>query len=81
MRDRGGRPVALGNQGRVHQLLAAYALVKIERVYATVFENILGEKVSTKPVVTLNSRPGSRTDLCLPCEARAATGAEPEGKR
>lgn len=48
--DRRGRPWVLGNQGRVHQLLAGHALVKIEMVYGTVFENILGEKVSTKPV-------------------------------
>jgi hypothetical protein len=48
--DRRGRPWALGNQGRVHQLLAAHALVPIEKLYGSVFENILGEKVSTRPV-------------------------------
>jgi len=46
---RGGRWV-LGNQGKVSQILAAHALVKIEKVYGTVFENVLGEKISTKPV-------------------------------
>ena len=46
---RGGRHV-LGNQGRVHQIMAGHAMVKIERVYGTIFENILGEKISTKPV-------------------------------
>ncbi len=46
----GGRRVAVNNQAVMDQLLAAHALVKIERVYGTVFENILGEKVSTKPV-------------------------------
>lgn len=34
----------------VHQLMAAHAMVTIEKIYGTVFENILGEKVSTKPV-------------------------------
>jgi hypothetical protein len=48
--DRAGRRWILGNQGRVHQLMAAYSMGKIERIYGTVFENILGEKVSTKPV-------------------------------
>src|SRR5262249_34491985 len=48
--DRRGRPWALGNQGRVHQLLAAHALTKIETLYGSVFEGILGERVSTKPV-------------------------------
>jgi len=46
---KGGR-VAVNNQTLVHQLMAAHALVPIERVYGTVFENILGEKISTKPV-------------------------------
>ena len=30
--------------------MAAHAMVTIEKIYGTVFENILGEKVSTKPV-------------------------------
>jgi hypothetical protein len=46
---RGGRWV-LDNQGKVSQILAGHAMVKIERVYGTVFENVLGEKISTKPV-------------------------------
>jgi hypothetical protein len=50
IRDRRGRPWVLGNQGRVHMLLAAHALVKIEKLYGSVFENILGEKVTTRPV-------------------------------
>ena len=53
--DRSARAAAgaaISNQGRVHQILAGHAMVKIERVYGTVFENILGEKISTKPVET-----------------------------
>ncbi len=48
--DRKGGRWALGNQGRVHMLMAAYSMDKIENVYGTIFENILGEKISTKPV-------------------------------
>jgi hypothetical protein len=48
--DRRGRRWVLGNQGRVHQLLAAHSLAKIETVYGSVFEGILDEKVSTRPV-------------------------------
>jgi hypothetical protein len=48
--DKRGRRWGLSNQGRVHHLLAAHGLVKIETVYGTVFEGILGEKVSTRPV-------------------------------
>lgn len=46
----GGKRVVVTNQSLVHQVMAAHALVPIERVYGTVFENILGEKISTKPV-------------------------------
>jgi len=70
-KDKAGRGWVLGNQGRVHQLMAAYSMVKIEKVYATVFQNILGEQVSTQPVITLNSREESRKSICLTCESRA----------
>lgn len=49
--DRGGRRWVLGNQGQVHMLLAAHSMQRIEVLYGSVFEGILGEKVSTKPVV------------------------------
>jgi hypothetical protein len=48
--DRKGGRWVLPNQGKVSQLLAGHAMAKIETVYGTVFENILGEKISTKPV-------------------------------
>jgi hypothetical protein len=41
----------LAPQGKVHLLLAAYPLVKIERIYQSVFKNILNEEVSTSPVI------------------------------
>ena len=44
------RPAGGRATRRVHQLMAAHSMVKIETVYGTVFENILGEKISTKPV-------------------------------
>jgi hypothetical protein len=59
--DRGGRRWALGNQGRVHQLLAAHALAKIDTIYGSVFEGILGERVSTKPVDIVTPFPWVRT--------------------
>ncbi len=55
--DRKGGRWNLGNQGRVHQLMAAHCLVKIEKLYGTVFENILGEKISTKPVEVVTPFP------------------------
>jgi hypothetical protein len=53
---RGGRWV-LGNQGRVHMLLAGHCMNKIETLYATIFEDILGEKISTKPVEVVTPFP------------------------
>ncbi len=53
---RGGRWV-LGNQGRVHMLMAAHSMNKIETLYATIFENILNEKISTKPVEVVTPFP------------------------
>lgn len=47
---KGGRRVVVTNDSLVHQIMAAHCLIPIERVYGTVFENILGEKISTKPV-------------------------------
>ena len=43
-------PWQLGNQGRVHLLMSAHAMGRIETLYGTVFQDILGEKISTKPV-------------------------------
>jgi hypothetical protein len=55
--DRHGRRVALNNQGRVNILLAAHCMAKIEKVYASVFEGILGERVTTQPVQVDNPFP------------------------
>jgi hypothetical protein len=47
----------LTNAGKVHQLLAAHAMMKIEDLYGAIFEGILGEKVTTRPVQTDNPFP------------------------
>jgi hypothetical protein len=60
--DKGGRRWQLGNQGRVHHLFAAHALVKIESVYGSIFEGILGEKVSTKPVEIVHPFPWVKSE-------------------
>jgi hypothetical protein len=53
--DRGGAR-RLDNQGRVHLLLAAAPLPRIDQVYRVVFEKILNEKISTSPVIELARR-------------------------
>jgi len=55
--DRRGRRWVLGNQGRVHMLMAAHCLNKIETLYASIFEGILGEKITTKPVEVVTPFP------------------------
>jgi hypothetical protein len=55
--DRKGRGWVLGTQGRVHVLMAAHSMAKIDRVYASVFEGILGERISTLPVEVVDPFP------------------------
>ncbi len=55
-----GRRWVLSNQGRVHMLLAAHSMKKIETLYGSIFEGILGEKVSTKPVIVTTPFPWVR---------------------
>ena len=67
--------VRLGTGWQVHQLMAAHSLRKIEKLYATVFQNILGERVSTDPVVTLDTRSDSKKSICLHCSSMKALKA------
>jgi hypothetical protein len=57
LKDGKGRGWVLGNQGRVHMLMAGHSMVKIENVYGSIFEGILGEKISTKPVEVVTPFP------------------------
>jgi hypothetical protein len=45
----------LDKQGRVHLLLAAFPLVKIDQAYKVVYNKIVGEQVSTSPVAEGNA--------------------------
>jgi hypothetical protein len=55
--DRKGGRWALPNQGRVEVLMAAHSMAKIDKVYGSIFEGILGEKISTKPVEVVTPFP------------------------
>jgi hypothetical protein len=55
--DKKNRTWVLGTQGRVHVLMAAHSMTPIDRVYASVFEGILGERISTQPVEIINPFP------------------------
>lgn len=65
--DRKGCRWGLGLQGRVHQLMAAHALVKIERLYPTLF-SIAGDRVLPGPCKTVLPRDPERRRICLGCE-------------
>jgi len=60
--DRRGRGWVLTPTGQVHQLMAAHSMAKIETIYASIFEGILGEKVSTKPVEVVTPFPWANRD-------------------
>ncbi len=55
--DRKGGRVWLNNQGRVHHLMTAHSMAKIEKIYGSIFEGILGERISTKPVEVVTPFP------------------------
>ena len=42
--------LSMSHQDKVHLILVAAPLAKVDQVYHTVFERILNEKISTKPV-------------------------------
>ncbi len=65
VRDRRGQQWALSNLGRGHMLMAAHSMKKIETVYGSVFEGILGERVSTKPIVITNPFPWYARDAAI----------------
>jgi hypothetical protein len=53
--DSGAAGKALDNQGKVHLLLSAAPLARIDKVYKLVFEKILNEKITTAPVIEAGS--------------------------
>jgi hypothetical protein len=59
--DKKGKQWVLGNQGRVHLLMAAHGMAKIETIYGSVFEGILGERITTRPVEIVNPFPNVKT--------------------
>ena len=73
LRDRKGRGWRLGNQARADMLLAGHALVKIEKVYGAVFEGILGERISTKPVQVDTPFPWVNRPKVRPRQPRGAS--------
>jgi hypothetical protein len=76
MPGRGRKVYALSNAGRVHALLAAHAMARIERLYGTVFESILGERITTQPVVAIGALPGRTGEVCLHCQSKVGAARD-----
>lgn len=68
-KDRRQRGFNLGNPGRVHALLSAHAMARIDQLYGTVFEQILGERITTQPVTAIGATPGKKGEVCLHCQS------------
>jgi hypothetical protein len=66
VKDAKGRSWSLDNQGRVHLLLAAHGMAKIEVVYGSIFEGILGERITTQPVEVVDPFPGRGKTKIVP---------------
>lgn len=66
LKDRQGKGWALGTQGRVHHLLAAHGMAKIEMIYGSVFEGILNERITTRPVEVVDPFPGRNKSKVTP---------------
>ncbi len=60
----------LNQQERINMLLAAYPLVNLDQAYRVVYERIVGEKVSTRPVAEGNAGPDAEASLPLAAKAR-----------
>jgi len=67
--DRNGGRWQLGNQGRVELLLSAHCMNKIETLYGTVFQDILGEQISTKPVEIVDIFDSENRTVTVYCSA------------
>jgi len=70
-RDRKGGRWALSNQGRVHHLMAAHSMVKLEKIYGSIFQGILGEQISTKPVEVVPPFPWVRRGGIAPAGGKS----------
>jgi len=66
--DRQGRCWSMNAQARIHQVLAAHALVKIERLYPTLLQNLMGWRLQDKPWQCLRPVDPERVRICLACE-------------
>ncbi|MBV8878884.1 MAG: hypothetical protein JO332_02860 [Planctomycetaceae bacterium] len=66
--DRQGRCWTMNAQARIHQVLAAHALVKIERLYPTIVQSLMGWRLQDKPWRCLRAVDVERMRLCMSCD-------------
>ncbi|HVR84280.1 MAG TPA: hypothetical protein VMU54_08215 [Planctomycetota bacterium] len=66
--DRKGRCWSMNAQSRIHQVLAAHALVKIERLYPTILQNLMGWRLEDRPWQCIRPADPERMRICPSCE-------------
>ncbi|HEV3029531.1 MAG TPA: hypothetical protein VG457_18280 [Planctomycetota bacterium] len=66
--DRQGRCWSMNAQSRIHQVLAAHALVKIERLYPTILQNLMGWRLENRPWTCIRPVDPERMKICPSCE-------------
>jgi hypothetical protein len=78
--DQDRHMASLNPEGKVQLLLAAFPLVKLDQAYRAVYEKVLGEKVTTAPVVEGNAPAPSSAEgsawLTPPAAGRPAAPAD-----
>jgi hypothetical protein len=65
--DRKGRCWSMNAQSRIHQVLAAHALVKIERLYPTILQNLMGWRLEDRPWKCIRPADPEGIRICLAC--------------
>jgi len=66
--DHQGRCWSMNAQSRIHQVLAAHALVKIERLYPTILQSLMGWRLEDRPWKSIRAADPQRKRFCLGCE-------------
>jgi hypothetical protein len=61
--DQNPAALQLNQEQRVHLLLAAYPLVKLQVAYKVAYESIVGEKISTRPVADRADAPAPNPNV------------------
>jgi hypothetical protein len=68
--DRQGRCWSMNAQSRIHQALAAHALVKIEKLYPTILQSLMGWRLEDRPWRCIRAIDLEGRRICLGCDGQ-----------